>query len=391
MANDGVAIRRQLLIRLRWLFAFATATCIVRANDAAATDASKQLGPEPSAYRQTVDRAIEYFRQAQGEDGSYSKQAGTGVTALVATGLMRNGGTPADPLVAKSLKFLESQVRDDGGVYTEGSRHRIYDTCLVIQCFNAANKDGHYNDILKRAEQYVKGLQWDETEGIDESNPSYGGAGYGEQNNRPDLSNTSFLIDALHATGSDGNDPALKKALVFVSRCQNLESEYNTTPPAAKVNDGGFYYTVAAGGSSPAGTTEDGGLRSYGSMTYAGLKSMIFAGVKQDDPRVKAARHWIEQNYTLAENPGMGGNGLYYYYHTFAKALDAVGTDHIADKDGTQHDWRRDLADQLASTQKSDGSWVNSSKRWLEGDPNLVTAYCLMSLSYCQPKAVSTP
>src|SRR5882757_11080331 len=107
MANDEVAIRRQCLNRLRWLFAFATATCIVRANDAAATDASKQLGPEPSAYRQTVDRAIEYFRQAQGEDGSYSKQAGTGVTALVATGLMRNGRTPADPLVAKSLKFLE--------------------------------------------------------------------------------------------------------------------------------------------------------------------------------------------------------------------------------------------------------------------------------------------
>ena len=30
-------------------------------------------------------------------------------------------------------------------------------------------------------------------------------------------------------------------------------------------------------------------LRSYGSMTYAGLKSMIFAGVGPDDPRVKAA------------------------------------------------------------------------------------------------------
>ena len=67
-----------------------------------------------------------------------------------------------------------------------------------------------------------KALQWDETEGIDESNPNYGGAGYGENNNRPDLSNTSFLVDALHAAGSDENDPALKKALVFVSRCQNL-------------------------------------------------------------------------------------------------------------------------------------------------------------------------
>ena len=60
-------------------------------------------------------------------------------------------------------------------------------------------------------------------------------------------------------------------------------------------------------------------------MTYAGLKSMIYAGVKKDDPRVKAAYEWVQKHYTLDENPGMGGNGLYYYYHTFAKALDAIG------------------------------------------------------------------
>jgi squalene-hopene/tetraprenyl-beta-curcumene cyclase len=116
---------------------------------------------------------------------------------------------------------------------------------------------------------------------------------------------------------------------------------------------------------------------------------MIFAGVKSDDPRVKAANHWIEQNYTVTENPGMGGNGLFYYYHTFAKALDAAGVDYVADKDGAKHDWRKELAGQLAATQSKDGSWVNSAKRWLEGDPNLVTAYSLMTLSYCQPKAAS--
>jgi squalene-hopene/tetraprenyl-beta-curcumene cyclase len=370
------------------LIAFITAALIVTSSFApVAAAAGQQLGPSPTKYQQAVSSAVGYFEQAQAEDGSYSKQNGIGVTALVATGLLRVGKSPADPLVARSLKFIEGQVRDDGGVYTEGSRHRIYDTCLAIQCFTAANNDGHYDKILKGAEQYVKGLQWDESEGIDQSNPNYGGAGYGENNNRPDLSNTSFLIDALHAAGSDENDPALKKALIFVSRCQNLESPDNTTPLAAKVNDGGFYYTVAAGGSSPAGKTDDGGLRSYGSMTYAGLKSMIFAGVKPDDPRVKAARHWIEQNYTVSENPGMGPNGLYYYFHTFAKALDATGDDYLADKDGKDHDWRKDLGDQLIASQAKDGSWVNSAKRWLEGDPNLVTAYSLMTLSYCHPKA----
>ena len=118
----------------------------------------------------------------------------------------------------------------------------------------------------------------------------------------------------------------MQKALIFVSRCQNLESEYNTTPFAAKVNDGGFYYTVAAGGASPAGKTDDGGLRSYGSMTYAGLKSMIYAGVGPDDPRVKAAYKWIaEALHARPKTPAWATTGLYYYYHTFAKALDAVG------------------------------------------------------------------
>jgi squalene-hopene/tetraprenyl-beta-curcumene cyclase len=110
---------------------------------------------------------------------------------------------------------------------------------------------------------------------------------------------------------------------------------------------------------------------------------MIFAGVGPDDPRVKAATKWIKDHYTLAENPGMGADGLYYYLHTFAKALDAVGEDQFVAADGTSHDWRRELAEHLFKLQKDDGSWTNSSERWLESDPNLVTAYSLLALDYC--------
>jgi squalene-hopene/tetraprenyl-beta-curcumene cyclase len=87
----------------------------------------------------------------------------------------------------------------------------------------------------------------------------------------------------------------------------------------------------AAGGASPAGKTANGGLRSYGSMTYAGLKSMIFAGLKGDDPRAKAAVAWARQHYSLTENPGLGSAGRYYYYHLFAKALAARGQDTLID------------------------------------------------------------
>jgi squalene-hopene/tetraprenyl-beta-curcumene cyclase len=118
-------------------------------------------------------------------------------------------------------------------------------------------------------------------------------------------------------------------------------------------------------------------------MTYAGLKSMLYAGVDADDPRVKAAVEWAKQHYTLAENPGMGEAGLYYYFHTFAKALATMGEPTLTDEEGVEHDWRQELVDELASRQQPDGSWVNETERWLESDPNLVTGYVLLALSYC--------
>lgn len=118
-------------------------------------------------------------------------------------------------------------------------------------------------------------------------------------------------------------------------------------------------------------------------MTYAGLKSMIFAGLTKDDPRVKAAIAWLGSNYTFEENPGLGTAGLFYYYHTASKALDALGEESFTDAAGVQHPWRSELADALLARQAADGSWVNENPRWMEGDPNLVTAYALLALSSC--------
>jgi squalene-hopene/tetraprenyl-beta-curcumene cyclase len=331
-----------------------------------------------------VAKAVDFLSRQQTEEGAFTPQAGPAVTALVVTGLLQNGRSPDDPLVAKSLAYLKKFLQADGGIYLTDSNYKNYETSISLQAFAAANQDGRYNDLLKKGEHFVKELQWDEGEGKDPSDPTYGGAGYGKSK-RPDLSNTVFFLDALKAVGNGPDDPAVKKALIFVSRCQNLETEHNTTEFAAKNPDGGFYYTPAAGGSSQAGKTDQGGLRSYASMTYAGLKSMIFAGVGPDDPRVKAAVEWIQKNYTLGSNPGMGDAGLYYYFHTFAKALDAMGQESFADAAGTAHNWRTELATELVKRQKPDGSWINENARWMEGDPNLVTGYALMTMAYLKP------
>jgi hypothetical protein len=334
-------------------------------------------------FEDIVGKAVEYLRvKGQATDGSFSNKSGIGPTVLVTTALLRHGRSPDDPMVAKALKYLEENIREDGGIYSKGSRFRNYETCVGVMCFAEANKDGKYKEVLAKADKFLQGLQYSEAKGVESSDYNYGGGGY-DGEGRPDLSNTGFMVDALKAAGNGADSQAIQRALIFVSRCQNLESEFNTTPGAAKVNDGGFYYGITAGGED----SKEGGLRSYGSMSYTGLKSMIYAGLGPDDKRVKAAKDWISKHYTVTENPNMKDAGLFYYYHTFAKALDALGEDEITDGEGKKHNWRADLTAELAKRQQPDGSWVNSNNRWLEGDANLVTGFALLALSYAKPKS----
>jgi squalene-hopene/tetraprenyl-beta-curcumene cyclase len=339
---------------------------------------------------QAVERGLEFLRtHGQKEDGTFSSEAGPGITALVLTGALRNGRSVDDPMVAKGLKALEGFVQPDGGIY--GDRLKNYETCVSIVAFKLANSDGRYDTLLANADKYVRGLQYDANRDQSPGDPWYGGAGYGAAgyggSGRPDLSNTSYLIDALVAGGSQTDDEAVQKALTFVSRCQNLKGPDNDTKYGPLVNDGGFYYALPTEREDPATSprfTADGGLRSYGSMTYAGFKSLVYAGLTESDPRVKAAREWIERNYTVKDNPGQGDAGLYYYYHAFAAALHAAKLDEVQAADGKSHDWRSDLVAELAARQQSDGSWANSNHQWLENDPNLATAFALIALAHCQ-------
>ena len=123
-------------------------------------------------------------------------------------------------------------------------------------------------------------------------------------------------------------------------------------------------------------------------MTYAGLKSMLYAGVGPDDPRVKAAAKWVSEHYDLKSNPGLGTAGLFYYYNAFGKAIEASQLDHILAADA-KHDWRTDLVEELAKRQGDDGAWVNSNRQWFENDKNLCTSFALLALTHC--KAADEP
>jgi squalene-hopene/tetraprenyl-beta-curcumene cyclase len=353
---------------------------------AAVLASSAVRGADPAAIRAAIEKGATFLvEQEQAADGSFSADVGPAVTALAVTALARSGFSPDAPAVQRGLAYLLSFKQPDGGIYAPGSPVANYETSIGLLALAACNRDGSLDAEIAAAATYLKQLQWDDGEGKGRDDPAYGGAGYGKKS-RPDLSNTQFMIEALRTVSTSENDPAIQRALEFVSRTQNLPGPHNPLPFPEKNPDGGFYYTPAAGGESQAGTTPEGGLRSYGSMTYAGLKSMIFAGLTKDDPRVKAAIAWLKKHYTFEENPGMGDAGLYYYFHTAAKALDTLGQETFTDAAGGEHRWRDELSTAIIARQRADGSWKNANERWMEGEPDLVTSYALLALAYCLPK-----
>jgi len=354
---------------------------------AAGTDDPAQVA------QSTIDKALAYLKSKQKPDFGWQDEADPpAITALVLRAFIADDKYDADdPFLEKGYDKLLSYQVQDGGIYKDVLA--CYNTAIAISAL-AESKEAEYRGPMAKALDYLKTLQWsdkisgvpDELKVKDKQDVKYGGFGYGKKG-RPDLSNTQMALDALHDAGVKPDDPAYAEALKFVTRCQNF-SETNDQPWAG--NDGGFVYSAGDAGDSEAGsyTGPDGRKmwRSYGSMTYAGFKSLIYAGLGPQDVRVKAALGWIKRHWTLDENPGLRDNdptqalhGLYYYFHAMARALVAYGEPVLVDDAGTPHDWRVEMTAKIASLQRPDGSWAGE-KRWMEDNPVLATSYNVLAL-----------
>ena len=157
--------------------------------------------------------------------------------------------------------------------------------------------------------------------------------------------------------------------------------------PAAGDNAGGFAYSHA---DAKAGTEkgEDGKvvLRSYGSITYSGLESLVYCRLDRADPRVRSTLDWASRHWTVDENPGVGDQGLYFFYDILSRALTAAGIDSIPRAGdaagGAPIDWRAELVAKIVSLQREDGSFVNANGRFWENDPVLATSYSVVSLAF---------
>lgn len=319
--------------------------------------------------KRAIDRGLHYLRENQAEDGSWSKNVG--ITALALRAFLESPRKYTEDdgaFITKPVQYVLSRVREDGAISGE-MQNLSYNTAVAITALQATGNP-KYQEAIKGGQSFLKKHLIDEGEGYSKDHKYYGGIGYGGDE-RPDLSNAYLALESLKATALDPKDPAWEKALVFINRCQN-RSESNDQTWAA--NDGGFTYMP---GYSPHEATA-----SYGGMTHAGLLSLLFAGADKQDPRVQAAYDWIRNHYSVDENPGAPNKqGLYYYYNAFAKSMYAYGETEITDGKGSKHNWREDLMRKLVSLQNPDGSWVNSTTKWWEGDKNLVTAWSIIALN----------
>ena len=386
------------------LVSFALAAVLAFSTGAAAA-------PAPAEWAEAVaGRGIDFLLQRQQDDGTWqpADEVPPAYTALAVRALLGSDEYgPDSPAVAKGLDALLAQQTPDGGVYRDLLAN--YNTAIAVSTLAAANDeagDDRFDNAIDKGVAFIRQLQWlpttDPAAAGDEPDPAvavggqdspfYGGWGYGGRSRgagRPDLSNLAMAVEALRDAGIPPTDPAYQAAVTFLSRLQN-NSETNAAAWAG--DDGGFVYSPDADGryESFAGEyfTADGErrLRSYGSMTYAGLKSMVYAGLSKDDPRVAAAHEWVRNNWTLDENPGMAEAdperarwGHFYYLLTLARALDAYDEPVLDTPNAGPVDWRLALIDKAAELQNADGSWSGEPK-WQEDQEVLVTSYVVIAL-----------
>ncbi|MFT3683326.1 MAG: prenyltransferase/squalene oxidase repeat-containing protein [Phycisphaerales bacterium] len=334
------------------------------------------------------------------------------ISGLIVNGMLMQPGVDAkDPAIAKAVAYLLSQQQSNGGIYDR--LLPVYNTSISLSALARVDSD-EARAAVKKGQEFLRNAQWGtETPGespdkprtqVGPEHPFYGGWGYG-RHSRPDISNAIFAMQALADTGVPSDDPAVKRALVFIQRLQMQEKGsdgkvINAEPYAKGSHQGGFIYaptkddkTLGTGDSEAENIEETlttgetkSMMRAYGSVTYGGFKSYLYAGLKKDDPRVAAVLDFVKRNYTVAENPGINKNGMYYYYVMFSRALQASHLDAVEANDSagkvTPRNWRKDLIDQLAGMQNEDGSFKSVDKRWMEDNQVLITAYALLAAEH---------
>ncbi len=359
--------------------------------------------------------AVRFLLSKQSADGAWrSETYGTLTDGITLTGPVMKAlmygpsGTETSEAIGRAAEYLYSWVSEDGSIQRDDRvpDFPVYSASLAVIALSRLPADEPLEArdawlAFLREHQLTERLGWDPTD------PAYGGWGYSivpphkpdrASPTRPpfdaDLSSTLFAIGALRLAGIWVDDPALENALVFVKRCQNYDETDDEPDPT--FDDGGFFFTPTndmQNKAGIAGTDSEGRLRyhSYGSATADGIRALLRCGLQPDDPRVVAARQWLERHFTTTSNPGVfepmreqDREAAYYYYcwsvsHAFRQLTIAT-----FQQDGRSVNWAEDLARELLRRQRKDGSWANHHSFVKEDDPLIATMLAAAVLANCR-------
>ena len=329
-----------------------------------------------------IEKGAKFLLSKQAPDGHWSDAQMPALTALPlwalsTAAIKQSNNQTIKQSITTGVSFVLKTQRPDGGFYVPkpgrgGSGLGNYNTSV---CLSALFDSGLApKDALLKARTYIASSQ------LEGDDTMAGGFGYDKVSRRryADLSNTSYAMSAMAKTASleefrtDGKKADLDwdKALKFVENLMKTEgpdaggAAYNERTPQAGSE------TNAAGKVH---------LRAYGSMTYAAVLSMCSAKLDRGDPRVRQSLEYLTRYWSVDENPGMGSQGLYYFYDIMARALSAAQVDRVG-----EHDWQKELSAKVVALQKPDGSWANDNNRFWEGDPVLCTSFAMLVLELCR-------
>jgi len=383
----------------------------------ASLPAAGQERPLPERLAETYTAAADWIAGQQGADGAWragllggNAEPSVAYTGLLAAGLLNapeNLRARYKAAASRAVAWLLSKANRDGsfGEGENGSFLKTYSTAIALMALSSSEWSDRIGDAVRGAQAFLRHHQI--REGLHR-----GGSGYGDLELKRDpetgefravhsaianVSTTAFAADALRASRLSLSDEYWERAADFVRKCQN-NSEVNRDPARLAAlrekglsvgEDGSIIYTPEPDRAlQKAGTVRVGDretVAGYGSMTYDGIKTYLYAGLSKDSPEVRSAVDWARRNYSIGSHPGFAFDrqkrhhlrGLYYYYLVMARALDAYGERPFVTADGRGHDWPAELAEEFLKTIRESRLWKNDNPAWYEGDPVLVTAYVL--------------
>ena len=331
-----------------------------------------------AALERAIGKGVRFLLEQQSPDGHFSDPQMPALTALPlwALSCAKVGEIDTEAL-KKAAGYVLSTQREDGGFYVPkpgrgGSGLGNYNTSVCLTAL-FESKLAPSGPLLK-AREYIASSQ------LTGDDTMAGGFGYDKASRRryADLSNTSYALSAMAKTssleefraGGKRVDLDWDKAMAFVD---NLLKKEGPDAGGAAYNE----RTPQAGSATNAQGKVS--LKAYGAMTYAAVLSMCSANLSRGDPRVRQAVEWLNRYWSVDENPGMGNQGLYYFYDIMARALSAAGISKVG-----EHEWKKELSAKLISLQRADGSWANENNRFWESDPVLCTSFALLALELCR-------